>query len=159
MCSFYSSNNRRFNIGVISNGVTALDGADADPGPTELLAVTVQVYVPLNRVLTRIRDTREQRYSLLRGYFHGATDTAEDAEHAAQKLLHSVPITPGAAAIGKTLGELELARFGVEVKTVRRHDVHARAPQFEARLEAGDVLVLLGSEQDCAAAEMKLLQG
>ena len=55
--------------------------------------------VPLNRVLRRIRDTREQRYSLLRGYFHGATDAAEDASHAAQKLLHSVLMTPGAAAI------------------------------------------------------------
>jgi K+/H+ antiporter YhaU regulatory subunit KhtT len=37
--------------------------------------------------------------------------------------------------------------------------MHAQAPQPDARIEAGDVLVLLGSEQDCAAAEMKLLQG
>ena len=28
--------------------------------------------LPLNRVLRRIRDTREQRYGLLRGFFHGA---------------------------------------------------------------------------------------
>ena len=115
--------------------------------------------VPLNRVLRRIRDTREQRYSLLRGYFHGATDAAEDAAHKAQKLLHSVLITPGAAAIGRTLGELGLARLEVEVKAVRRHHVHAQAPQPDARIEAGDVLVLLGSEQGCAAAEMKLMQG
>jgi K+/H+ antiporter YhaU regulatory subunit KhtT len=65
----------------------------------------------------------------------------------------------GAAAIGKTLGELELARLAVEVKAVRRNNVHARAPQPDARTEAGDVLVLLGSEQDCAAAKMKLMQG
>ncbi len=115
--------------------------------------------VPLSRVLRRIRDTREQRYSVLRGYFHGATDAAEDAAHKAQKLLHSVLIAPGAAAIGKTLAELDLARLAVEVKAMRRHNVHDQAPQPDARLEAGDVLVLLGSEQDCAAAEMKLLQG
>ena len=115
--------------------------------------------VPLNRVLRRIRDTREQRYSLLRGYFHGATDAAGDAAHKTQKLLHSVLITPGAAAIGRTLGELALARDQVEVKAVRRRNVHAQAPQADARIEAGDVLVLLGSEQDCAAAEMKLMQG
>ena len=115
--------------------------------------------VPLNRVLRRIRNTREQRYSLLRGYFHGATDAVEDAAHKAQKLLHSVLITPGAAAIGRTLGELNLARLEVEVKAVRRHHVHAQAPQPEFRIETGDVLVLLGSEQDCAAAEMKLMQG
>ena len=29
----------------------------------------------------------------------------------------------------------------------------------DARIEAGDVLVLLGTEQDCAAAEIKLMQG
>ena len=68
-------------------------------------------------------------------------------------------ITPGAAAIGRTLDELNLARLEVEVKAVRRHNVHAQAPQPDARIEAGDVLVLLGSEQDCAAAEMKLMQG
>src|SRR5450759_753153 len=39
------------------------------------------VGVPLNRVLRRIRDTREHRYSMLRGYFHGATDEAEYAAH------------------------------------------------------------------------------
>jgi CPA2 family monovalent cation:H+ antiporter-2 len=115
--------------------------------------------VPLNRVLRRIRNTREQRYSLLRGYFHGATDAVEDAAHKAQKLLHSVLITPGAAAIGRTLGELDLARLEVEVKAVRRHNVHAQAPQPGFQIETGDVLVLLGSEQDCAAAEMKLMQG
>jgi len=115
--------------------------------------------VPFNRVLRRIRDARAQRYSLLRGYFHGATDAAEDAAHKAQKLLHSVLITPGAAAIGKTLGELDLARLEVEVKAVRRHHVHAQAPQPAFRIEASDVLVLLGSVEDCAAAEMKLMQG
>ena len=44
--------------------------------------------VPLNRVLRRIRDTREQRYGLLRGFFHGATDAAEEAAHQSQKVLH-----------------------------------------------------------------------
>jgi CPA2 family monovalent cation:H+ antiporter-2 len=115
--------------------------------------------VPLNRVLRRIRDTREHRYSLLRGFFHGATDEVEDSAHKEQPLLHSVLITPGAAAIGKTLRELDLARLDVEVKAVRRPNVLAQAPQPDARIAAGDVLVLYGSGQDCAAAEMKLMQG
>ena len=44
--------------------------------------------VPLNRVLRRIRDTREQRYSLLRGFFHGATDRSGTRAQD-QRLLHS----------------------------------------------------------------------
>ena len=55
--------------------------------------------LPLNRVLRRIRDTREQRYGLLRGFFHGATDESEDGAHRGQKVLHSVLIAPGAAVI------------------------------------------------------------
>jgi K+/H+ antiporter YhaU regulatory subunit KhtT len=37
--------------------------------------------------------------------------------------------------------------------------MRAQQPAADARIEAGDVLVLLGSEQDCAAAEMRLIQG
>jgi CPA2 family monovalent cation:H+ antiporter-2 len=115
--------------------------------------------VPLNRVLRRIRDTREQRYSLLRGFFHGASDAVEDAAHDEQRFLHSVLITPGAAAIGKTLGDLNLAACRVEVKAVRRRGVMAQAPQPNAQIVAGDVLVLYGAEADCAAAEMRVMQG
>ncbi len=115
--------------------------------------------VPLNRVLRRIRDTRAQRYSLLRGFFHGASDELEDAAQGEQRLLHSVLITPGAAAIGKTLTELDLAGCRVEVKAVRRPGIVAQAPQPGAHIEAGDVLVLYGAELDCAAAEIRVMQG
>jgi CPA2 family monovalent cation:H+ antiporter-2 len=119
----------------------------------------ISLGVPLNRVLRRIRDTREQRYSLLRGFFHGESDQIEDAARDAQRLLHSVLITPGAAAIGKTLAALDLATCKVEVKAVRRPGITAQAPQPDARIEAGDVLVLYGAEHDCAAAEIRVMQG
>jgi len=115
--------------------------------------------VPLNRVLRRIRDTREQRYSLLRGFFHGSTDEAQDAAREEHRLLHSIPITPGTAAVGKTLEELDLGRCNVEVKAVRRPGVAAQVPQAAARIDVGDVLVLYGTERDCAAAEMLVMQG
>ncbi|MEO8441219.1 MAG: NAD-binding protein, partial [Betaproteobacteria bacterium] len=119
----------------------------------------ISLGVPLNRVLRRIRDTREQRYSLLRGFFHGESDESEDAAHVAQRLLHSVLITPGAAAIGKTLAALNLGACNVEIKAVRRPGITAQAPQPDARIEAGDVLVLYGAERDCAAAEIRVMQG
>ena len=119
----------------------------------------VALGVPLNRVLRRIRDTREHRYTLLRGFFHGTSDEAEDAAHDDQGLLHSVLITPGAAAIGTTLAELDLAQCHVEVKAMRRPGIIAQAPEPAALIAAGDVLVLYGTEHDCAAAEMKIMQG
>jgi len=119
----------------------------------------IAVGVPLNRVLRRIRDTREQRYKLLRGFFHGESDETEDSANDAQRLLHSVLITPGAAAIGKTLAALDLAKCNVEVKAVRRPGIAAQAPQPDAQIKPGDVLVLYGSEHDCAAAEIRVMQG
>ena len=115
--------------------------------------------LPLNRVLRRIRDTREQRYGLLRGFFHGATDQTDDSVHKDQKVLHSVLIAPGAAVVGRTLADVDPAALGVEVRAMRRGGLHIEAPPPDERVLAGDVLVLFGSEERCAAAQIDLLQG
>jgi CPA2 family monovalent cation:H+ antiporter-2 len=115
--------------------------------------------VPLPRVLARIRETREQRYSLFRGFFRGITDEAGAGNEAQQPRLHSVTIAPGAAAVGRTLGALGLPALHVEVTAVRRRNIRGVAPEPDTRIEEGDVLVLLGAEKDLAAAEIVLMQG
>jgi CPA2 family monovalent cation:H+ antiporter-2 len=115
--------------------------------------------VPLNRVLARIRETREQRYSLFRGFFRGITDEADSGDEAKQPRLHSVTVTPGSAAVGRTLGAIGLDALGVEVTAVRRRNIRGVAPEPDTRIEEGDVLVLLGAEHDLAAAEIRLMQG
>ncbi|MEX2163606.1 MAG: TrkA C-terminal domain-containing protein [Sulfuricaulis sp.] len=57
------------------------------------------------------------------------------------------------------LAEIDLASFDVEVTAVRRRNVRTMTPAADMRVEVGDVLVLLGAEDDFAAAEMKLVQG
>jgi len=113
---------------------------------------------PLNRVLRRIRQTRTERYALFRGFYRGMTDVGE-SDDASQPRLHSVVVTSGAAAVGKSLGELNLTELNVAVTAVRRQNVRTLTPHAEMRVEEGDVLVLLGSEGDLAAAEIRLLQG
>ncbi|HEY7743374.1 MAG TPA: monovalent cation:proton antiporter-2 (CPA2) family protein [Burkholderiales bacterium] len=115
--------------------------------------------VPLHRVLARIRETREQRYSLFRGFFRGITDEAGGGSEVRQPRLHSVTIEPGAAAVGRTLGALGLEALRVEVTAVRRRNIRGVAPEPQTRIEEGDVLVLLGAEKDLAAAEIRLMQG
>ena len=115
--------------------------------------------VPLNRVLARIRETREQRYNLFRGFFRGITDETGSVSEADEPRLHSVMIAPGAAAVGRTLGAIGLESIGVEVTAVRRRNIRGVAPEPDTRIEEGDVLVLLGAEQNLAAAEIKLMQG
>jgi CPA2 family monovalent cation:H+ antiporter-2 len=114
---------------------------------------------PLNRVLRRIRETREQRYSLFRGFFRGITDESDERDEAEQPRLHSIGIAHGSAAIGRTLGEVDLGSLGVQVTAVRRRNIRGVAPESTTRIEEGDVLVLLGAGKDLAAAEIKLMQG
>jgi CPA2 family monovalent cation:H+ antiporter-2 len=113
--------------------------------------------VPLNRVLARIQAVREERYSIFRGFFHGATDAA-DAEDNLQPRLHSVLLNERSTAVGKSLAELNL-EGRVEVNSVRRRGARAAAPSPDFRFEAGDVLVLLGKPGDLAFAERRLLRG
>jgi len=111
--------------------------------------------VPLNRVLARIRAIREERYGLFRGFFRGVTDATDDAD-SLQPRLKSVLLTERAAAVGRTLGELELDRF-VEVNAVRRLGVRSTRPSPDWTMEAGDVIVLLGRPENLAIAEARLL--
>jgi len=132
--------------------------AEIMEGSLMLASTTLMlVGLPLNRVLRRIRETREQRYGLFRGFFRGITD--ETDPEADQPRLHSVTIAPRAAAIGRTLGEIGLSEIQVEVTAVRRRNIRGVAPTPATRVEEGDVLVLLGAEQDLAAAEIRLMQG
>jgi CPA2 family monovalent cation:H+ antiporter-2 len=148
-------------IDQLKNAGAAEVVAEIMEGSLMLASTTLMLLgTPLNRVLRRIRETREHRYSLFRGFFRGISDEEEeDLAREDQPRLHSVAITRGAAAIGKTLSQLGLERLDVEVTAVRRHNVRTITPAPDTRVEEGDVLVLLGAAQDLAAAEIKLLQG
>lgn len=115
--------------------------------------------VPISRVVRRFREVREKRYDLLRGFFHGATDVADDLDEARLPRLHSLVLNPGAWGIGKTIADLGLERFEVSVSAIRRRGIRAVSPSPEARLEAGDVVVLLGAPDGLAAGENRLLKG
>ena len=115
--------------------------------------------VPLSQVLKRIRNVRESRYALMRGFFRGASDADDELDQEAQPRLHTVLLSPGSAAIGRTLAEAALADLLVEVVAIRRKGITGVEPQPEARIEAGDVLVLGGAADGLAAAEIRLLQG
>ena len=111
--------------------------------------------LPLNRVLRRIRKTRTERYRLLRGFYRGSSDRDDDEE--TQPRLHSVWLTPGAAAIGMTLEQLHLDQLGCEVSAIRRRGIRAVEPVPETRLLEGDVVVVLGDPEAVTAAEERLL--
>jgi CPA2 family monovalent cation:H+ antiporter-2 len=115
------------------------------------------VGVPMRRVIRLARDARDARYSLLRGYFHGADD--DTIEERQQARLLSVSLPAAAASLGKPLDALALHAVGVEVLSVRRASGQVTAANHALVLAAGDTLVLCGLPEPLALAEEKLLNG
>lgn len=116
----------------------------------------VQLGVPLRKVVHRVQAAREQRYASLRGFFHGATDLPDDAEHM-QVRLHSVSLHDKAYAIGKTLHQLNLPQLGAEITTVRRGKDRLVFDDATV-LQAGDTVVVKGPTESVALAEARLLK-
>ncbi|TAG48975.1 MAG: potassium transporter [Betaproteobacteria bacterium] len=112
---------------------------------------------PLTQVLKRIRAVREERYSLFQGFFRGATD-GNEAEGDA-RVLHTVTLAEGAWAVGLSVDEVlsaVAARDDAEITVVRRDGAREDMKDTAFRFEAGDALVILGTQRGVAAAELAL---
>ncbi len=154
--------------------VRTLDDSDIDKlkqaGATEVVAEIMEgslmlashtlmmLGVPLNKVLLRIREVREARYSMFRGFFRGLNEDLGSPDRP-QPCLHTIHLVVGATALGQRLGDIPLGNLEVEVRAVRRRNMPASTPDESLVLQAGDVLVLFGEEENLAAAEKLLLQG
>ena len=119
----------------------------------------VMMGVPLSRVVKRIRQFREERYHMFRGFFHGLTDYDLEAPDEDQVRLHSVQLQNGAFACGLRLLDLDLGLYGVEIKSIRRANSKGLDPAPELKLGEGDMVVLQGTPDNLASAENYLLIG
>jgi CPA2 family monovalent cation:H+ antiporter-2 len=117
----------------------------------------MQLGVPLNHVLSRLREARQERYQFMHGFFPGVTDAEKAAGD--QPRLRTLMLGPDAAGVGKSLESLNLGAMDVQVTAIRRKGTREINPSPGTRLQAGDVLVLLGSQGKLAKAEIRLLQG
>jgi monovalent cation:H+ antiporter-2, CPA2 family len=153
--------------------VRTVDDSDIDrlkaAGATEVVPEAVEgslmlaghalalVGVPMQRVIRITRDARDARYSLLRGYFHGADDNTVEELHQAR--LQSVTLHHTARCLGETLSDQALHAVGVSVVSIRRASGGVVEPAPNHVLAGGDTLVLSGLPQPLALAEDKLLRG
>ncbi|MDQ7988750.1 MAG: cation:proton antiporter [Candidatus Dactylopiibacterium sp.] len=113
---------------------------------------------PIATVVRRMRYIRTQRYTLMRGFFMGASDVNPAAD-APEERLHSVSLPAGAHAVSRCISELALENTGASVAAVRRRGERRLDPAADMRLENGDIVVLLGAPAALAAAEDRLLKG
>jgi CPA2 family monovalent cation:H+ antiporter-2 len=116
--------------------------------------------VPLNRVVKRIRQFREARYKMFKGFFRGISDAEVEVGAEKQERLYSVEITPNSFANGAMLADIPFLDFGVGVKQIRRPNMlEPILPRSDIVLTDGDVLVLLGNNESLVAAEVYLVSG
>jgi CPA2 family monovalent cation:H+ antiporter-2 len=115
--------------------------------------------LPLRKVLHMVREQREERYSLLRGYFHGSSDdTVDELEH---ERLFTVTLDTQSACIGKTVERLELDALDVRLVNLRCAGAQRASAVCNAStvLHEGDTLVLSGTAAALARAESLLSLG
>jgi monovalent cation:H+ antiporter-2, CPA2 family len=111
------------------------------------------VGVPMRRVIRIVQDQRDARYSLLRGYFHGADDdTFDEMEN---ERLSTVTLSSGAGSLGQALSRMAL---GARVVSLRRANGKPVDPMLDPVLADGDTVVLSGHPEALAIAEEKLLR-
>ncbi|MCW5296980.1 cation:proton antiporter [Herbaspirillum lusitanum] len=116
----------------------------------------VMLGVPLRRVVHRVQSARDERYTSLRGYFHGASDVPEDNDNLNVR-LQSVALNEGASAIGKTLYQVALEQFDTEVTMLRRGKLRVGFTP-DTVLQTGDIVVLRGTGENILRAEKRLLK-
>jgi CPA2 family monovalent cation:H+ antiporter-2 len=140
-------------------GVTAIVPETFEASLTLASHVLALLDFPMERVQESVQGVREERYGVLRGYFHGQRSRIEDTQGQALEVRHAVRLPDNARAVGQCLHDLDLARTGAEVRGVRRDGAGELQPRAELRLLAGDVVVLFGTAAQVESAERRLLGG
>jgi monovalent cation:H+ antiporter-2, CPA2 family len=110
--------------------------------------------VPQSVILRRMQEQRSGRYSLLREMFRGDV-LADHPDERSVERLHSVTLPPDSPAAGRALQDFRFER--VTVSALVRDGERRSEPPGETRLEAGDVVVLFGTDDDLLKAEQLLV--
>jgi CPA2 family monovalent cation:H+ antiporter-2 len=116
----------------------------------EIFARVLQEYhIPRNVISLQVDLIRKEHYGTLRGLHLQGKRLDELSQFLAGTTTDTALILEGSPAVGKNLEELQLrSRSGVTVIAAVRNGTSTHNPGPDFRLEAGDVLVLLGSHKE-----------
>lgn len=114
--------------------------------------------VPLSRVIKKIREFRESKYKIFKGYFKGISDEKDDLIN--QHQLHSIEIKNKSFLNGKLLSDIPFEEYGISVHHLRRPNMlEDIEPRDDLRLDTGDVVVVLGHFEEIRLFENYSLNG
>jgi len=107
--------------------------------------------VPMALVLSRIRQIRRERYSLLTQVYSGEElFTASDSD---MERLRAIELPVDAWAVECSVGELGLENIGVTLTAIQRKDQRISNPTQDKQLLSGDTLILFGTPTALEQAE------
>ena len=114
--------------------------------------------VPLSRVIKKIREFRESKYKIFKGYFKGISDEKDDLIN--QHQLHSIEIKNKSFLNGKLLSDIPFEEYGISIHHLRRPNMlEDIEPRDDLRLNTGDVVVVLGHFEEIRLFENYSLNG
>ena len=106
------------------------------------------VGVPMRRVVRIMRDQRDQRYRLLRGWFHGADDASVD--ELAEERLQAFTLPD--AVEGRRLADVLAPLEALRPISMRSHTGAPLPIDPDTVLQGGETLVLSGTAEPLARA-------
>lgn len=113
--------------------------------------------VPLRRVFKRVREVRDSRYGLFRGFIHGSDDDyLERVDDPV--IVRSLVVPLGSSLVGFSIERLGLAGMGVDITSLRRNGRRLTLSP-EVTLQTHDALVVRGSSTSLAELESMLSSG
>ncbi|MEJ2346421.1 MAG: monovalent cation:proton antiporter-2 (CPA2) family protein [Gammaproteobacteria bacterium] len=113
--------------------------------------------VPISSIVRRVQRVRSDRYRMLQRVFPDDEPAPQEEQEGPRERLHAVTLPRGAHAVGRTLRELKLP--GITVTAVRHSGHRLGNPDPNARLDEGDVVVMLGTPANLEHGENVLLKG
>ncbi len=114
--------------------------------------------VPLSRVIKKIREFRESKYEIFKGYFKGISDEKDDLIN--QHQLHSIEIKNKSFLNGKLLSDIPFEEYGISIHHLRRPNMlEDIEPRDDLRLNTGDIVVVLGHFEEIRLFENYSLNG
>jgi CPA2 family monovalent cation:H+ antiporter-2 len=96
----------------------------------------------------QVEEIRSEGYEMLRTPSLPMIDMAKISEALGSVATETAQLEPGAPAVGKTIGELKLRTMtGVSIIAIIQEDEANVNPGPETVINAGDVLVLIGTPE------------
>lgn len=111
------------------------------------------------KVLQKTRNIRKNRYQTLANFYPGEDDNPLEQHQVMNGIIHTILLEDADFAIGKTLKELKLKEFGVEIEAIKRGHVRGENPSSDTSLRLHDHLVLSGLSEDVDIAEKFIKTG